>query len=213
MMQGFLEVVIGPKRWGKSYYLVGRSRALADSSSVRTVFYFDPTSRLAGERGFVEFTSFDEYEEHYRETDRWARMYLLRCGERPESYRPFLQHAIYHGHCAVILDEASIFAPSPGPKTLIPELAGVAVMCRGIPDRHGIARPIYVIAANQRAMSLNPVIRDNADILVVGKLRGRADRDWLRAVYDTKALDQIDALELHHWAVIEPPGGSVPPTA
>lgn len=208
VLEGFAALIVGPKLWGKSVFAVGWARDLGQQGSIRSVFYFDPVNRLRACEGFEHFYSVEQFFSWLHEHEHWPRLAMFHLGDRPEFYVPLFKHSTHHGGIAIFVDEAARFFPSG--KHLVPEAERIASLCRGLPDHDGVPRKHYLILASQRATGIEPSIRDNCDLVLVGRLRGKGDQDWARSIYDVDALDHIAKLEPHQWHVLEPAGGTVP---
>lgn len=207
-----------PRRWGKSYQLEGRARHLAQMPSVASVFLLDPPRSFQDRPGFETFSDWREFQERVQTHKALPRVavFQFNIGEKKDDirriWRPPFRYAIAVGNCAVVVDEVHHFAPSAaGP--LIPELTQISTMGRHLPDHRGVPQRSHLIVASQRPTDVHTRIRDNLATVVVGKLRARAARNWVRDQYDQAALERMDKLRRYEWATVEPDGARVPETA
>ncbi len=201
------ELVLAPKSWGKTYYLLGRARYLAQHDSIRSVFLIDPPESCSG-IGEV-FRNPEQYRQRFATRGTLPRVAVWRLGLEPGPYSWPLRTAIDIGETAVLVDEAQLFAPSRR-GVLLPELAQIAAMGRHLTNAAGDVCRVHWIAATQRPTALDTGLRDHATTVICGQFRAAAAREWVRKEVDEEALERLDRLAEHEWACIAPRGARVP---
>jgi len=202
-MNRIFEIWCGEQRSGKTYQLADRIAALRVRPSIRCVLVFDRLGEYASsvEHGDEPYTAHDKFIADVAERGVPA-VAVLQYGTEATPYWPAFSWAIREGDCVCVLDEAREFCPPGSSWRGAPHLREIVFAGRHLRNAAGSMCVAGLIVATQYPRSVHHDVHEQAETVMVSRLRGENGRAWVLGNFGAPELERVDALDFQRWACL-----------
>jgi hypothetical protein len=196
------ETWIARQRAGKTTALRSRVRALYRDTGIRSVWVLDALGEWPDGLGLADVVEVDRASYLDKTSHGFPRVCLWRVDPDDKLTIAFIwQEAVAQGDIALILDEASLYAPGPH-WTGEPMLKRIVLQGRHLPDMCGKLRPTHLIVAVQYPRLVNHLVWSQSPVIMVGQVAGESTRKWIASNFGDPILAEADRVRPFGWIAV-----------